>query len=151
MVSELHANVRYFKGSEKPKGSHGLGATTLVACPRNHLYRTGHRVIERGSFCFVFNAEFDHFRDLAYDLHLQSIFRRANRNSLDQATEDLESLIPDLWLIKSVLQPLNPASVDLGQIRMKADRSCGHSCEVMLDPHPPRPELVQALLQARST
>ena len=62
---------------------------SLAACPRNHLYRTGHRVIERGSFCFVFNAEFDHFRDLAYDLHLQSIFRRANRNSLDQATEDL--------------------------------------------------------------
>jgi hypothetical protein len=65
----------------------------VASGPRNHLYRTGHRVIESGSFCFVFNAEFDHSRDLAYNLHLQSNFRRANRNALDQATEDLESLI----------------------------------------------------------
>jgi len=35
--------------------------TTLVACPRNHLYRTDHRVIEGNPFCFVFSAELDHF------------------------------------------------------------------------------------------
>ena len=57
--------------------------TTLVACPRNHLYRTGHRLIQDGPFCFGSNAELDHFRDLADDLHLQSIFGRADGNALD--------------------------------------------------------------------
>ena len=61
--------------------------TTLVAGPRNHLYRTGHRLIQGGPFCFVSSAELDHFRDLADDLHLQSIFRRANRNSRAQEAE----------------------------------------------------------------
>ena len=57
--------------------------TTLVAGPRNHLYRTGHRLIEGGPFCFVSNAELDHFRDLADDLDFQSILGRANGNALD--------------------------------------------------------------------
>ena len=74
--------------------------TTLVAGPRNHLYRTGHRLIQGGPFCFVSSAELDHFRDLADDLHLQSIFGRSDGNTLDQAAEDLERLIPDLWFIK---------------------------------------------------
>ena len=35
--------------------------TTLVASPRNHLYRTGHSLIEFGPLCFGFNAKLDHF------------------------------------------------------------------------------------------
>ena len=75
----------------------------LVASPRNHLYRTDHRLIQDGPFSFVSNAELDHFGNLADDLYLQSIFGRADRNALDQAAEDLEGLIPNLWLVESVL------------------------------------------------
>jgi hypothetical protein len=35
--------------------------TTLVASPRNHLYRTGHSLIEFGPLCFGLNAKLDHF------------------------------------------------------------------------------------------
>jgi hypothetical protein len=66
-----------------------LRRTGLSVFSEEHPYRTGHRLIKGGLFCVVFNAEFDRFRDLAYNLHLQPIFRRANRNALDQATEDL--------------------------------------------------------------
>ena len=42
---------------------------TLVASPRNHLYRTGHYLTHSiDPFCFVSNAELDHFPDLADDL-----------------------------------------------------------------------------------
>jgi hypothetical protein len=58
----------------------------------------------------------------------------------------IKSVLPDLWLIKSVLQTLKPASVDLGQIRMKADRSCDRSSKVLLELHPPSLKRVQTLL-----
>ena len=42
--------------------------TTLVASPRNHLYRTGQSPIEVGLFCFGPKAKLDHLGDLADDL-----------------------------------------------------------------------------------
>ena len=94
-------------------------------------------------FAFVSSAEFDHFRDLADDLHLQSIFGRADRNAFDQAAEDLERLIPNLWLIQSVLQPLNLASVDLGQIRNEGGLVLLTAvAKVLLELHPTSLKLV---------
>jgi hypothetical protein len=42
--------------------------TTLVACPRNQLYRTGQSLIEVGLFCFGPKAKLDHLGYLAHDL-----------------------------------------------------------------------------------
>ena len=44
---------------------------TLVAAPRNHLYRTGHLIIEDGPFVFgSIKAKLDQLRDFTDDLHL---------------------------------------------------------------------------------
>ena len=56
---------------------------TLVACPRNHFYRTGRLLVQSGPYCLISNAELDHFRDLADDFNLHSVLGRANRNTLD--------------------------------------------------------------------
>jgi hypothetical protein len=43
----------------------------MVASPRNHLYRTGHLIIEDGPFVFgSIKAKLDHLRDFTDDLHL---------------------------------------------------------------------------------
>ena len=47
--------------------------TTLVASPRNHLYRTGHPLIEDGPILFAFSqADLDHLGNLADDLHFET-------------------------------------------------------------------------------
>jgi hypothetical protein len=46
---------------------------TLVAGPRNHLYRTGHPLIEDWPFLFAFSqADLDHLRNLADDFHVEA-------------------------------------------------------------------------------
>ena len=57
--------------------------TTLVACPRNHLYRTGRLFIQAAPFCWIFDAELDHFGDLADDLDFQPCLGPADRYALD--------------------------------------------------------------------
>jgi hypothetical protein len=47
--------------------------TTLVAGPRNHFYRTGRLFTQAGPFCVIFDAELDHFGDLADDLGYVSV------------------------------------------------------------------------------
>ena len=76
---------------------------SVVAGPRNHLYRTGHPLIQGGPWCLSFTAELDHFCNLANDFYLQTVLGWANGDALGQAAEDLESLVPDLWLVESVL------------------------------------------------
>src|SRR5262245_7753305 len=56
---------------------------TLVASPRNHLYRTGQPLIEAGLFCIGPKAEFYHFCDFADDLDFEAIVRGSYRNVLD--------------------------------------------------------------------
>jgi hypothetical protein len=56
---------------------------TLVASPRNHLYRTGQPLIEVGLSCVGPSAKLDHFRDLADNLDLEPFIRRSYCNVLD--------------------------------------------------------------------
>jgi hypothetical protein len=56
--------------------------TTLVASPRNHLYRTDRSLIEVGLFRIGSNAKLDHFCDLADNLDFEPIFDRSYRDVL---------------------------------------------------------------------
>ena len=59
-----------------------------------------------------------------------AILGRANGNTLDQGAKDLDRLIPNVWLVESVLESLNLLSIDLGQVRVKTYRRCRTGGEV---------------------
>jgi len=118
----------------------------MVASPRNHLYRMDYLFIQGGPFCLIFNAELNHFGDLADDLDFQPCLGPADRYALDQAAEDLKGLIPNVWLIEGVLETLNLLAIDLRQVGAKTYRRCWTSGQVLLKLLPPRLEFVQPLL-----
>jgi hypothetical protein len=55
----------------------------VASSPRNRLYRTGRLFIQAGPFCLIFDAELDHFGDLADDLDFQCRLGPADRYALD--------------------------------------------------------------------
>jgi hypothetical protein len=57
--------------------------TTLVASPRNHLYRTDQSLVEVGLFCIGPKAKLHHFGDFADDLDFEAIIRGSYRNVVD--------------------------------------------------------------------
>ena len=94
----------------------------MVAGPRNHLYRTGHPLIEARPFLFTFvHTDLDHVGDFAYDLDLKAGFCRSNDYTFEEAAQDLDRFIPNLRIIQGVLEPLDFPSVDLRQIWVKSD------------------------------
>src|SRR6185369_7928862 len=80
---------------------------TLVASPRNHLYRTGQSLIEVGLFRIGSDAKFDHFCDLAYNLDFEPIFDRCYRDVLNQTAQDVHGLISYLRVFESTLELLH--------------------------------------------
>ena len=59
--------------------------TTLVASPRNHLYRTGHPLIEDWPFLFAFfQADLNHLRNLANDLHVEAAINGSDDDTLKE-------------------------------------------------------------------
>jgi hypothetical protein len=48
-----------------------------VASPRNHLYRTGHPLVDAGLFFIGADAKFDHLCDLTHNLDFQTVLRRS--------------------------------------------------------------------------
>src|SRR5262249_6530623 len=98
--------------------------------------------------CLIFNAELDHFGDLADDLDFQSCLGSADSYALDQAAEDLEGFIPNVWLVEGVLEMFNLPPIDLRQVGVKTYRRCRISSQVLLKPLSPHLEFVQPLLQA---
>ncbi|HYB10592.1 MAG TPA: hypothetical protein VEJ16_13060, partial [Alphaproteobacteria bacterium] len=60
---------------------------TLVALPRNHLYRTAIRLR-----CDALHPcrELNHVRDLAHELNHEAVFGRVYLNAFDEVAQDLE-------------------------------------------------------------
>jgi hypothetical protein len=59
--------------------------TTLVAGPRNHLYRTGHPLIEDWPFLFALSqADLDHLGNFANDLHVEAVLHGGDDDTLKE-------------------------------------------------------------------
>ena len=82
--------------------------------PRNHLYRTGHPLIEDGPILFAFSqADLDHLGNLADDLHFETALDGRDDDAFEEATQDLNGLIPDFRVFECLLQLLNFSSIDM--------------------------------------
>ena len=65
---------------------------TLVASPRNHLYRTSHPLVKYASLLFAFvHAHFDHVGDFAHNLHLKTGLCGSDDHAFEEATRNLKS------------------------------------------------------------
>jgi hypothetical protein len=67
--------------------------------------------------------------------------------ALDQTTQDAERFIPEPGVGQRLVQPLDLAPVDLGQIRVEPHRGWGVSSKIMLERRLARLQFVQLLLQ----
>src|SRR5215475_8998222 len=97
----------------------------MVACPRNHLYRTtirrrNGRPLRAGGF--VVGAEIDHGGYLADELDLEALLSGMQHDTLDEAAEDLQRLGLRLWVGDGRLQVSDLAPIDLGEVRMEPRR-----------------------------
>jgi len=107
--------------------------TTLVASPRNHLYRTGHSLIEFGPLCFGFNAKLDHFC-LAEAVKAFTRCPAANRTAelpngeFDASSAPVVSKLRSLWPLAPTLTWLTrgyPAIFPVGKISLEKQRTSG--------------------------
>jgi hypothetical protein len=71
-----------------------------------------------------------------------------DHHALDQATQDAQRLVPQPRLGQRRMQPLDLAPVDLGEVRVQADRRRRIGGEFLLQGRLARLQVVQLLLQA---
>jgi hypothetical protein len=108
--------------------------TKSKSCPRNHLHRTGR--LHRQRSRFAVHSQLDHAHDLADKLDLRTIVAGVDNHTLDQPAQDLERLVADLGISQRLLQALDPAAVDLGQIAVQPDGRRGIGLELLLQGRP---------------
>src|SRR4029079_16199685 len=122
---------------------------TLVASPRNHLYRTGQSLVEVCLFRTGLKTKLHHLRYFADDFDFEPILGRSYRNVLDQSSEDLHGLIPYLRVLERMLELFNFLPVNRRQIRVEAHRIGWRCCQTLFDISPGSLEFVQSPLKAR--
>ena len=103
----------------------------LVACPRNHLSRTKRLGPQSGPGRFaILHAERDKRGDLALEIGRPAVFSMAEPDLVDQAAQKVDGLVADQGVGERFAEGCRLLPIELGQVRMHADRGGGRGIEL---------------------